>query len=124
MVVNDVYALALSVLDEINTGGVVNTDTGYEDKAPLTFDRIQRELAFYEGVNVMRRITSMADTLEISDDTALRVMPYAIAADFALQDKMSDEYGYCLGKYREMIPTIKREPKRVVDAYDILAGMQ
>jgi hypothetical protein len=66
----------------------------------LLFDNIclgflktrHQELARLEGNDNPAAITNTADVLSISDDTALRVLPYGIAADFARFDKENDNY--------------------------------
>lgn len=124
MTAQDVYELALAHLDEIADTGTVNADTGYEGKAPLIIDTVQREVARYASVNVLERVTALTDTLYVSDDHALRVMPWAVAAEFALQDKMDDEYQHCYIKYKEELKTVRPEREFRKDPYSLLAGMQ
>jgi hypothetical protein len=120
----DVYNRALSKLDEISDSGTVNTDTGYEGKAPLIIDDVQRECAFLEGVNVLSSVTALTDTLYVSDDTAFRVMHWGVAAQFALQDKMNDEYEFCNAKYERAKLTVRPSKLKKRDPYRILDGMQ
>jgi hypothetical protein len=123
MTANDVYVSALAHLDEIATGGIATTDTDRENRSPLLIDAIQREIANLAGVNVKGRIIALTDTLSVSDDHALRVMPWGLAAELALQDNMEDEYLYCISRYREERKTVKPKIK-MRDPYNVLAGMQ
>lgn len=123
MTANDVYKHALAHLDEINDSGEVNTNTGYEGKAPLIIDTIQREVAKLEDTNVMKPVSALTDTLYVSDDTALRVMPWGVAAQFALSDKMQDEYENCMIKYEKEKLMVK-PPIKKYDPYYSLVGMQ
>jgi hypothetical protein len=123
MTANDVYVRALAQLDEIDDDGEANASTGYEGKAPLIIDAIQRECAKLAGVNVLTPITSFSSTLYVSDDIALRVMPYGVAAEFALQDKMEDEYNRNVMLY-ERAKQLVKPPMMRYDPYNTLSGMQ
>ncbi|MGI5849662.1 MAG: hypothetical protein ACOX8Q_06325 [Christensenellales bacterium] len=122
MTARDVYELALALIDAAQTDSGANTED-YADKAPQIIDVLQRELAFYEDAMLTGRITSLDDVLEISDDTAARVMPYGLAAAFALADKNTDmqsDYSYL---YRSMIRTIRTNEADTADEYGVLRGM-
>jgi len=123
MTAQDVYKQALAFLDEIDEDGDVNTDTGYEGKAPLIIDAIQREVAHLANVNVLTPVTALTDTLYVSDDHALRVMPYGVAAEFALQDKMSDEYQKNYAEYQKRLRSVRAKVEKK-DPYHLMAGMQ
>lgn len=120
----DVYKQALSFLDEIDEDGNVNTDTGYEGKAPFIIDAIQRDVEHLAGVNVLKPVAVLTDTLYVSDDYALRVMPYGVAAEFALQDKMEDEYQKNYSEYQKRLRSVRPEKVTKKDPYNLLAGMQ
>ena len=123
MTANDVFKIACALMDEIDESGEVNPDTGYEGRAPSLINTLQKELAFYEGADVLNGITSLEDDLEISSDTASRVMPYGLAAQFALGDRNGDMYNDYSAKYRSLIRTIKAPTEDVEDAYNIMDGM-
>lgn len=119
MTARDVYELALTLLDENGS----DYETEYETKAPQLIDVLQRELAFYEGRAVSGKIENMDSVLSVSDDTALRIMPYGLAASFALADRNADMYGDYSYMYRAMIRTIRPEEGALTDEYGILDGM-
>ncbi|MEL7604233.1 MAG: hypothetical protein AAGU77_13840, partial [Bacillota bacterium] len=95
----------------------------YARRAPALIGVLQKELAFYEGVTLTGAIKSMDDTLQISDDTASRVLPYGIAANFALADKNGDMYNDYSYMYRALCRTIRFSEAGIVDEYDMLDGM-
>jgi hypothetical protein len=119
MTANDVYELALALIDE---GKGSDNESGYAEKAPALIDALQREIAFYEGVTP-RKISKVEDTLQISDDSGMRIMPYGLAALFALADRnadMQNDYNYM---YRSLLRTIRPEETDIEDEYDVLSGM-
>ena len=125
MKARDVYELGIALIDEIETDGSISTDTAesYEGKAPKILDVLQKELAFYEGITLTCRIDSLDDALEISDDTAMRIMPYGLAASFALADKNDDMYSDYSYMYRSLIRSIRSDETDIADDYYILGGM-
>ena len=117
---HEVYTLALALIDQAD-----ETDSGdYRLRAPAIIDVLQRELAFYEGVTLTRPVKDLDDTLEISDDTAARVMPYGLAASFALADKNGDMYADYSAMYRILCRSIRCEETDTVDEYGVLEGMR
>lgn len=116
MTARDVYELAIALLDDLSSG--------YEEDYTLKLiDILQRELAFYEGKAVMGNVGSMDSELLVSDDTAARIMPYGLAASFALADRNADMYNDYSYMYRALIRTIRPEEATVTDEYDVLDGM-
>ena len=126
MMARDVYELGIALIDEIDTDGSISVETqeSYEAKAPKILDVLQKELAFYEDVTLSSRIESLDDTLEISDDTAMRIMPYGLAASFALADKNDDMYSDYSYMYRSLIRTIRMDEADITDEYSVINGMQ
>ena len=57
-------------------------EQSYEQRAIRILDVLQKELAFYEEAALTGRIESMEDTLEISDDTAMRDNAIWIGGEF------------------------------------------
>lgn len=125
MKARDVYELGIALIDEIDVDGSISADTAesYEGKAPKILDVLQKELAFYEGAALTGRIDSLDDTLEISDDTAMRIMPYGLAASFALADKNDDMHSDYSYMYRSLIRTIRSDETDIADEYYMLNGM-
>ena len=120
MTARDVCEMALTLIDAAEEAD--NED--YLLRAPGIIDVLQRELAFYEGKAVMRAVKHLDDALEISDDTATRIMPYGLAASFALADKNGDMYADYSAMYRAMCRTIGGGEADTADEYSILEGMR
>jgi len=120
MTAKDAYDIALLLIDNLESE-TENED--YVKRAPAVIDVLHRELAFYEGVTVTDRIDSLDDTLQISDDTAARILPYGIAASFALADKNGDMYNDFSYMYRALCRTIRHAEADMADAYGMLDGM-
>lgn len=125
MTARDVYELSVALIDEIDTDGEISIETAesYEGKAPRIIDILQKELAFYEGVTLIAGVTSLDDTLEISDDTAMRIMPYGLAASFALADKNNDMYSDYSYMYRSLTRTIRMDEVDITDDFNALDGL-
>jgi hypothetical protein len=121
----EVYERALALIDEIGEDGTIDAENtaGYAGKAPLLIDMLQRELATLERVTVENEISALTDALAISDDTALRIMPYGLAAKFALADKDADAYNEYSAQYELLKRTIKLEPDTITDVYGVLIGI-
>lgn len=119
MTARDVYDLAMALLDE--TGS--DYGNGYETKAPQLIDILQKELAFYEGKTLTGKVDSLDSVLVLGDDTAARIMPYGLAASFALADRNADMYGDYSYMYRSLIRTIRPEEADIADEYGVLDGM-
>lgn len=120
MTARDAYEMALALIDE-EPGSENEAD--YADKAPELIDSLQREIAFYEGAAPVK-IESLDDELQISGDSVMRVMPYGLAALFALADRNADLQGEYSFMYRSLLRTVRPEEKDAEDEYDILSGMR
>lgn len=119
MTARDVYELAMALIDETES----DYEQDYAAKAPQLIDILQRELAFYEGKTPSGTVVSLDSVLEVSDDTALRIMPYGLAASFALADRDADMYSDYSYMYRSLIRTIRLEETDIADEYGVLGGM-
>lgn len=120
MTAKDAYEIALELID--SAGSEAETQD-YADRAPAVIDVLQRELAFYEGTAVSGKVDDLDNALQISDDTASRVLPYGIAANFALADKNGDMYNDYSYMYRALCRTIRRGETNISDEYGVLDGM-
>lgn len=126
MTARDVFELSLALIDELEDDGSISEEdtAGYAGRAPAIIDVLQRELAFYEGKTLTARIGSLDDTMQISDDTAERILPYGLAAAFALADKNGDMYNDCSVMYRTLIRTIRADETDISDEYGVMGGLQ
>lgn len=121
-----VYELALALIDEVDDDGTIDTEAtaSYAGKAPKLIDLLQRELALCEGATVTTAISALTDTLILTDDTALRVMPFGLAARFAQADKDVDMYNEHKYDYETAKRTVGVTETVISDEYSILDGMQ
>jgi len=126
MTARDVFEIGLALIDETEADGSISAEysASYTGRAPKIIDILQRELAGYEDVTLVGTIESLDDTLEISDDTASRIMPYGLAASFALADKNADMHSDYSYMYRSLIKTIRMDEVDISDEYEILGGLQ
>lgn len=124
MTAQQVYEYALALMDCIGENGKPDKDTaaGYAGKAPRLLDMLQRELAAAEG-KTAGEITSLSDTLAVSDDTAARVMPLGLAAKLALADNDMDKYSEYAKEYERQKRAIPAAEGGISDEYGILDGM-
>src|SRR5690554_6810363 len=120
MTAREVFEIASALIDEVGE----DIDSDNEAKAPYIINLLQKELAFYESKELTSNIVTLDDELEISDDSAERIMPYGLAAKFALADKDADYYNEYSAMYRSLIRTIRCDEEEIEDEYNILAGMQ
>lgn len=120
MTAQEAYELALALIDQ--TEGEDTAD--YAARAPAVIDVLQRELAFYEDLAVTRGVRQLEDALEISEDTAERILPYGLAASFALADKNGDMYADYSAMYRALLRTIRPGEADAADEYGALEGLR
>lgn len=120
MTARDAYEIALALIDSAESE-TENED--YARRAPAVIGVLQKELAFYEGVTVTGEIEDLDDALQLSDDTASRVLPYGIAAYFALADKNGDMYNDYSYMYRALCRTIRHSEADTEDEYGVTDGM-
>ena len=119
MTAQDVYDLAMALIDQAESPDA----SEYAQRAPSLIDVLQHELAFYENKVLTRTVNSLDDVLEVSEDTSERIMPYGLAASFALADKNSDMYADYSAMYRALIRTIRPGETDASDDYAVLSGM-
>ncbi len=120
MTAQEVYELALALIDQAE--GADTAD--YAARAPAVIDVLQKELAFYENIRITRGIKKLEDALELSEDTAERILPYGLAASFALADKNGDMYADYSAMYRALIRTVRGGEADVSDEYGALESMR
>lgn len=123
MTAQQVYEKALGLLDELETDGTVSADTddAYKYRAIHVIDMLQRELARCERVEP-NTISALTDTLRISDMTAATVLPYGIAANFALVDSMTNLYGVYQAQYNAGLQRIKSKFEDINDDMHVMSG--
>lgn len=105
MTAQDVFDMALALIDEPDCA------QRYASCAVDVVNALHHELAFYEDKKVSQ-IKKLDDVLEISEDTAVNVLPYGIAASFALSNGNGEMFADCSAFYRALIRTIKNKNKQ------------
>lgn len=121
MTAREVYENALVLIDEVDESGALSESTAYETKAPFLINMLQREIARAEGIEPSK-ITALTDSLVISDDSANRVMPYGLAARFALADKLMEFASYYQGIYDERSKQIGVKTEDFCDDMNVMRG--
>ena len=124
MTAQKVYEHALALIDEINGDKRINVHTTatYAGKAPRLIDLLQRDLARLEGV-AAAPVEDLADTLAISDDTALGILPYGLAALLLLADQDAEGSAAYRAEYERLKLGMPCAECDIADAYDVLSGM-
>lgn len=95
---------AARLLGYVKADGTINTSSNplYYGLAIGYINSLQQELAPLCDMSTVDYITSLTDILSISDDMALRVMPWGIAMEIARMKNMSNsDLEYFTSKYRE-----------------------
>lgn len=123
MTAREVYENALVLLDDVEEGGEFRDDKARDEKAPFLIDMLQREIARAEGVEPSK-ITGLDDTLVISDDSAKRIMPYGLAARFALADRLMEFASYYQNVYDERFRQIGVRFEDFADDMNVMRGLR
>jgi hypothetical protein len=121
MTAQEVYNNALILLDEVDEDGAFSESEAYETKAPYLINMLQREIARAEGVEP-NKITALTDTLVISNDSAERILPYGVAAKFALADKLMEFASYYQGVYDTRFKQVGVKIEDFNDDMNVMAG--
>jgi hypothetical protein len=119
MTAKDVYDYAIVLMD---SAGADADNADFEEKAAALIDMLHREAARAEGVTAAR-ITALSDTIGVSDDAALRVLPYGLAAKLALADGDTDKYKDYQAQYQKGLLTLGAEETTIADGMDVLSGL-
>ena len=117
-----IFNQAIAIIDELTETGTV-TDSQvleYKHRAPFLLDMWQREIAKIENVEIEEEITSLEQTLVISDKNCPSGA-YYLAEHFAMADMNEELAAMCRRKYRELkseaakpIPSIG-----IIDVYGV-----
>lgn len=121
MTAQDVYDIALVLVDEVEETGDFRADAARDAKAPYIIDALQREIARAEGIETSD-ITDLTDNLVISDDSAKRILPYGIAAKLALADKLMEFAISYQNTYDERFKQIGVSNEDFVDDENVFEG--
>lgn len=118
----EVFNLAVAMLDELSPAGTVSdAQVGeYKNRAPYLLELWQRELGQVENIPVLEKITSLTQTLQVSD-AGCSSGAYYLALHFALSDQNSELAAYCRLKY-DQLKSILRRPRpgaAITDVYGV-----
>ena len=126
MTAQTVYEYALALIDEISEDKTVDVKltANYAGKAPRIIDMLQRELAKAEGIAPTHAVSALSDALDISEDTALRILPYGLAAQFALSDRDTSGYNELQSEYERKKQSVLCKEADIRDEYGNLSGLR
>lgn len=112
-----VFDLSMSLIDEIQENGLVNAGNtaGYKAKTPKLLTMLQTELARAEGVTPTI-LTSINDSLALSDYTAINVLPWGLAALLVIEENEITA-PYFNARYEELKKKIPVSPVAIEDVY-------
>lgn len=103
-----VFDYAMALIDEISDSGVVNTQntTNYKAKTPKLLTILEFELCRKEG-KTQTPITSITQAMNVSDDVAIRVLPYGLASVLLLTEDPATAsfYNQRYEELKRQIPT-------------------
>jgi hypothetical protein len=104
-----VFDLTMKLIGEVDSTGTINaTDTAdYKAQSPAILTIGQIEIAQKEGITpIPGIISSLSDTLVISDRSALTILPYNLAAHLLLEEnsKLAQFYNEKYDELKRKIP--------------------
>lgn len=114
-----VFDLCMGLIDEVTDSGTISeSDTkSYKVKTPMILSILQTRLAQRERLITMPGIiTDITLPLAISDETAIGIMPYGLAAHLLL-DENPDLSGFFNDMYSELQRTFPNAFEPIEDVY-------
>lgn len=111
---------ALKLLCHVGNFGTVdkNRESRYLGLAPSYLTVLQYEIAEYENVPQPLPIENLEQEIDLSDKTALKVMPAGLAMYFALIDRDAEMYNHFSSLYYEkLLPTVKTSEVSIRECY-------
>jgi hypothetical protein len=116
----DVVDAALRLISHVSETGAVskNREARYFGVATSYLTVLQYELAGYERVPEPMPVTSLEQTLDLSDKTALEIMPVGLAMYFSLIDRDAELYNHFQSSYYGcLIPSIRSAEVPIKECY-------
>ncbi len=117
----DVFNLTMKLIGEVESTGAINpTNTDeYAAQTPAILTIGQMEIAEKEGIAPLPgEISSLSDTLVISDKSALTILPYNLATHLLLEENPAIANFYSQ-KYEELKRDIPASETLITDVYPI-----
>jgi hypothetical protein len=116
----EVVDMALRLVCHVGEMGAIdkNREGRYYGVAPSYLTVLQYELAEYENAPQPLPVTNLTQELELSDETALKVMPVGLAMYFALIDRDAALYNHFQSSYYgSFAPSIKAAEVPLAECY-------
>jgi hypothetical protein len=121
----DAVISALKLMGNVNSYGVVdeNSCSKYFGVAPAYLNILVREIATAENAQVVpSNVQGLDAVLDISDDSAARVLPFGLAMYFAVIDRDSELYNHFSQLYYgTLLPSIKADETAIQDYYGVIS---
>lgn len=111
---------ALKLICHVGELGAIdkNRESRYYGLAPSYITVLQYELSEYENAPQPLPIENLEQEIDLSDKTALKVMPIGLAMYFALIDRDADLYNHFSSLYYEkLVPSIKTAEVKISECY-------
>lgn len=118
-----VYDMALVLMDEVTDSGTIEIEDpeAVEAKALNLLTQIQAELLPLSVTPSI--ITSLEDTLHLSDRDALLIAPYGLAAHLLLNEQ-SEAAPFYNSRYEELKRKRRSTIAPITDNYNVINGMR
>lgn len=130
----DVFDLAMGIMDEISSGGSSDTSdtTEYKNRTLRILNVLRLELYplsdTYTIVTAGKRpvcakLVALADEIDLDDYIAQAVMPYGLGAEL-LKDENPTSASYLLSRYQDLKAAAKNLPAVPEAIEDVYGGIE
>jgi hypothetical protein len=118
----EIFEQAIAIIDELSDNGTVSdTQTReYRARAPFLLEMWQREMGKVENTEITEKISSLDDTVQITDGNCPSGA-YYLAIHFAMADQNTDLADLCRIKYESLKREARKplEPTNIIDVYQL-----
>jgi hypothetical protein len=128
-IAKDAVISALKLMGIVNSYGVVDENgcSKYFGVAPAYLNILVREIATAENTQAIQALQAVSSNiqgldsvLDISDDSATRVLPFGLAMYFAVIDRDSELYNHFSQLYYgTLLPSVKADEVIIQDYYGV-----
>lgn len=118
-----VYELALALIDEVNEAGTVIPDNPeyYEKKSILYLNILQTELS--KPADTIIPLTDLSQNVSVTDRVANLMLPYGLAAHLIMSENPTLA-SFLNARYEELKRKIPTASESITDVYDMMGCMQ
>jgi hypothetical protein len=116
----EVVEIALGLAGHVGAAGTIdkNREARCYGVAPSFLTMLQCELAAYENAPVPQPVGSLSQLIELSDETARKVLPAGLAMYFALLDRDAVLYNHFKScYYGSLAPSVKAAETTLAECY-------